>query len=88
MMTVLFASANINEAAKKPLIYIQNVPSRYWTLDVIKNKMSFSLRNLTFFFQSLKLKRLYDTIDVEAPTLAFSGKQFFYITKGLILAVI
>lgn len=27
-------------------------------------------------------------IEVESPTLTFSGKQFFYITRGLILGVI
>lgn len=36
----------------------------------------------------LQLKRLFDMIEVESPSLAFSGKQFFYITRGLILGVI
>jgi hypothetical protein len=30
----LFVSAEINEAAKRSMIYIRNVPSKYWTLDV------------------------------------------------------
>jgi hypothetical protein len=34
------------------------------------------------------MKRLFDTILMEVPTLGFSGKQFFYITKGTILSMI
>lgn len=34
-----------------------------------------------------QLKRLFETIDVESPTLALSGKRFFFMTKSLILAV-
>lgn len=33
-IVVLFASSSINEAARKPLDYIRNVPTKFWTLDV------------------------------------------------------
>jgi hypothetical protein len=33
-MAVLFAAAGLNEACKKPLNYIREVPSRFWSLDV------------------------------------------------------
>jgi hypothetical protein len=31
------------------------------------------------------LKRLHDTIVVESPTLSFSGRKYFYITKSMML---
>lgn len=83
-MCVLFYSAEINEASKKPLKFIRKVPSKYWTLDVKIWSFPFLRQLFNLFFQ---LQRLFDTIEVESPTLAFSGKQFFYITKGLMLAV-
>jgi hypothetical protein len=67
---------------------IRNVPTRYWSVDVrsfgICLFIVFLIKSGCGFFQ---LQRLYDTIEVEAPTLAFSGQRFFYITKRLILAV-
>ncbi|XP_070501290.1 gustatory receptor for sugar taste 64b-like [Chironomus tepperi] len=36
---------------------------------------------------TIDLKRLSDTIIVEAPTLTFSGQKFFYITKTMMLAL-
>lgn len=87
-MTVLFASAGLNEACKKPLHYIRNVPSRHWSLDVSIYDFFVLLCTDFFFSCHQQLKRLYDTIDLEAPTLAFSGQRFFHITKGLILTVI
>jgi hypothetical protein len=31
---VLFASANMNESARKPIELIRRVPTRYWSVDV------------------------------------------------------
>ncbi|XP_070501279.1 gustatory receptor for sugar taste 64a-like [Chironomus tepperi] len=34
------------------------------------------------------MDRLHDIISIEAPSIGFTGKQFFYITKGTILSMI
>ncbi|KAL7038081.1 hypothetical protein ACKWTF_009446 [Chironomus riparius] len=39
-------------------------------------------------YWTIDLKRLSDTISVEAPTLTFSGQKFFYITKTMMLAMV
>lgn len=41
--------------------------------------------NKTIRFQ---MERLHDIITTEAPSVAFTGKQFFHITKGTILSMI
>lgn len=49
----------------------------------------FHHKNIKFlYFTLLQMKRLYDTIQVELPTLGFSGRQYFYITKSMILKMI
>ncbi|KAG5679797.1 hypothetical protein PVAND_009335 [Polypedilum vanderplanki] len=66
-LSVLLLSASINEAAKKPMEYIRNIPNKEWNVE---------------------LKRLFDIILMESPTIGFSGKQLFFVTRGMILTMI
>ena len=42
---------------------------------------------ILFSSSHFQLKRLFDTISVESPTLTFSGQKFFFITKTMMLTL-
>lgn len=93
---LLYCTALINDSARKPLEVIRNIPTRYWTVDVSRCFWTLTQRDGFIYWIdifsftciiSTQLKRLYDTISVEAPTLTFSGLKFFFISKNMILGV-
>lgn len=57
-IAVLFSSASINESAQKPLNFIRNVPTKYWTLDV--SKKDFVVEASDSFCSSAEAALRYD----------------------------
>ncbi|KAG5679798.1 hypothetical protein PVAND_009336 [Polypedilum vanderplanki] len=47
----------------------------------------FYIRKIPSDFWTIDLKRLFDTISVESETLTFSGQNYFYVTKNMILTL-
>jgi Trehalose receptor len=87
MLSVLFFAASIHDNSKRPLRLLRFVPSEAWFLDVSGSKssfvwFSFQTKHFNVVFQTQRLSDL-----VVAEVNALSGKQFFFLTRKLILAV-
>lgn len=80
-VSVLFSSALINEAAQKPLHYIRNVPSQYWTLDVRKKNYIFQRFSSLKTFSKVKTTSRYDRN--WSTDIGFFGTAIFPHHEGL-----